>query len=339
LKDIARISDRLMDMVMSRKGVQLFLMCDETIWDLFRRLPEGKKKHFAPGSLDEYYKFLSHLDIGIAPLEDTPFNRSRSDVKFLEYAAHGVVPVVQTTGPYLGSVKSGETGLFFRSTDELIATLDYLVSDSQARSAISTGAYEYVVRERNQQERGSDRVQFYLELLSKRKNKQSIESCSALDMFSSMCNCQGAKRNGRHLYLSATRYELLLQAGVVESPSNPGKSWGLFAEAMEMEPSLYMPYLFGASVSDDPAKTLRKATELNPDSIVSRLHLGHAYYSKNMIEKAVESFEAAASIFPEYEQPYIECAKVLNETGLKQEGVELLRRAISLIPQVIRGSN
>ncbi len=137
LRDMAKISERLVNWVMSRSDVQLFLMCEENIWDLFKRLPAGRKKRFPPASLEEYYNFLSHLDIGIAPLEDTPFNRSRSDVKFLEYAAHGVVPVVQATGPYLLSVKSGKTGLFFRTTDELIATLDFLLSDSAARSEIS----------------------------------------------------------------------------------------------------------------------------------------------------------------------------------------------------------
>ncbi len=82
--------------------------------------------------------------------------------------------------------------------------------------------------------------------------------------------------------------------------------------------------------------SLKKATELNPSSIVSWLHLGKAYSSKNMFAEAVESFNAAASIFPDYELPYIECANVLNEIGLKQDSVELLKKAIEAIPTVIR---
>ena len=337
LQDISKISERLISWVMSRSDVRLFLMCAESIRDLFRALPAERKRHFAPGSLDEYYDFLSHLDVGIAPLEDTPFNRSRSDIKFLEYAAHGVVPVVQETGPYLLSVKSGKTGMFFRTKDELIGTLDYLVSDRSARQGISVNAREYIVRERNQLERGRDRVDFYRGLISAYRSAQGINGSGALDKFTHLCNCLGAERRGRHLHLKSTRYELLLQVGMLASdPSSPSKSRCIFSEAMQMEPSLYMPYLFGASVADDPVKTLQKATKLNPNSIVSRLHLGKAYSSKNMIEEAVESFKTAASIFPEYELPYIECANLLNEIGRKRDGVELLKRAIEVIPKVIK---
>ncbi|MGA2404253.1 MAG: hypothetical protein ABSG91_21530, partial [Syntrophobacteraceae bacterium] len=84
LHDMAKISDRLIRWIMSRDNVHLYLMCAGPIWELFEALPGDRKRLFAVGSLDDYYGFVSHLDIGIAPLEDTPFNRSRSDVKFLE---------------------------------------------------------------------------------------------------------------------------------------------------------------------------------------------------------------------------------------------------------------
>jgi hypothetical protein len=45
---------------------------------------------------------LVEWDIGIAPLADIAFNRSRSDVKLKEYAAAGVPWLASPTGPYLG---------------------------------------------------------------------------------------------------------------------------------------------------------------------------------------------------------------------------------------------
>ncbi len=45
---------------------------------------------------------LVEFDIGIAPLADIPFNRSRSDVKLKEYAAAGVPWLASPTGPYVG---------------------------------------------------------------------------------------------------------------------------------------------------------------------------------------------------------------------------------------------
>lgn len=48
---------------------------------------------------DEWLPALAHhLDIGVAPLEDTPFNRAKSAIKPLELAAAGV-PVVRSTTP------------------------------------------------------------------------------------------------------------------------------------------------------------------------------------------------------------------------------------------------
>ncbi|MHC1724801.1 MAG: glycosyltransferase [Syntrophobacteraceae bacterium] len=334
LQDVANISERLIGWITSMRDVRLFLMCSESIWDLFKELPEDRKKYFAPGPLEKYYDFLSHLDIGIAPLEDLPFNRSRSDIKFLEYAAHGVAPVVQATGPYLHSVRNGKTGILFSTADELISALDFLAANTSERRAITANAREYLVTERNQLTRGHDRIDWYRSLMAAKKCSRDLNGSRGLDMFNRMSNCLGAKRRGRHLHLSSTRYELLLQQGLLAS--TPSETRSIFSEAIEMEPSLYMPYLFCASVSDDPVKVLEKAAELNPESIVSRLHLGKAFSSKNMIREAVESFNTALSIFPDYELPYIECAGVLYEFGLKEDAVELMHKAIEKIPQVIR---
>ena len=157
------------------------------------------------------------------------------------------------------------------------------------------------------------------------------------DTFARLCNCAGARKTGRHLLLSRTRYELLLQAGDLASDlSSPSKAWNRFLEAIEIEPSLYMPYLFGAFVSNDPIRTLKNAIERNPYSIVSWIHLGKAYLSKGMTAEAIESFKAAAGIFPEYELPYIECANCLKKMGFEREGIALLKKAIDLIPKAIR---
>ncbi|MFZ0944004.1 MAG: hypothetical protein WB930_02255 [Syntrophobacteraceae bacterium] len=349
--DMAKISDRLIHWIMSRDNVRLYLMCADPIWELFEALPGDRKRRFATGSVDDYYSFVSHLDIGIAPLEDTAFNRSRSDVKFLEFAAHGVVPVLQATGPYLRSAKQGRTAFLFNTPDQLIATLDHLVSDASARHSVSASAREYVVRERNYLDRGKDRVEFYRNFLPAKRFEErgddritaaGKKGCEppggrAAKTFERLSDCAGAKKTGRHLLLSSTRYELLLHAGIVaRDPSDPSKAWRMFQEAMEMEPSFYLPYLFGAFVSPDPIRTLKKAVERNPRSIVSLIHLGKAYLFKGMTTEAIESFKAAADIFPEYEAPYIECARCLHKMGREREGTALLKNAADLIPKAIR---
>jgi glycosyltransferase involved in cell wall biosynthesis len=71
-----------------------------------------------PAGFSHYPAFVSWLrhrsaswDIAVAPLRDTPFNRSKSDLKFLEYSALGLPGVFSDIVPYNQSVRDGETGL------------------------------------------------------------------------------------------------------------------------------------------------------------------------------------------------------------------------------------
>ena len=334
-QDLQRISAPLINWIIGRKNIHLHLMCGEPFGSLFDKIPRDRITWVSPGSLQDYYKFVSQLDIGLAPLEDIPYNRSRSDVKFLEYAAHSVVPVLQAVGPYPVSVRHGETGFLFNSTDELISILERLTLDTSMRSRVAAAAYEYVVRERNQFERGRDRVEFYRWLLTAAGWKRHPNGLNAEQIFDDLCNCAGAKKSGRNLSLGATRYELLLTGGLT-AMSDKAAAGRMFQEAIRINPSLYMPYLFGAYVVDDTIQSLRIAVEKNPRSITSWLCLGSEYGSKGMSSEAIESFKTAAEIFPEYEQPYIQCGGYLNRIGMTKEGIDLLKKAMQVIPEVIR---
>lgn len=76
--------------------------------------PEGLEARELPFCEDyaAYARALKNLapDIGLAPLEDTPFNRCKSAVKWLEYSALGAAGVYADLAPY-APVCHGETGL------------------------------------------------------------------------------------------------------------------------------------------------------------------------------------------------------------------------------------
>ena len=129
LEDMANLAESLIDWIVSKNNVSLYLMCSDPIWQLFDRLPSTRKRRFKTGSISDYYNFLKHIHIGLAPLKDTAFNRSRSDVKFLEYAVYEVVPIVQSLVPYIPTVKHGETGFLFEDTKGLVNILEFLTSN------------------------------------------------------------------------------------------------------------------------------------------------------------------------------------------------------------------
>ena len=58
-----------------------------------------------PVCLDHYRSWLNSLHIGLAPLLPTDYNRCRSDVKFLDYAAAGAVAMLQNEAPYQAGLR------------------------------------------------------------------------------------------------------------------------------------------------------------------------------------------------------------------------------------------
>jgi len=73
----------------------------------------------------DMFKVVSRIDIGIAPLLDSEFNRSRSNVKLKEYGAGGAAWAASPVGPYreLGAKQGGilvEDGRWFEALDGLV---------------------------------------------------------------------------------------------------------------------------------------------------------------------------------------------------------------------------
>jgi hypothetical protein len=58
---------------------------------------------------------LPRYDIGVAPLQDIPFNHLKSEVKWLEYSAMGLATVASNLPPYASSIGQDRTGLLVGS--------------------------------------------------------------------------------------------------------------------------------------------------------------------------------------------------------------------------------
>ena len=331
LEDMAKISEPLINWIISRDNVTLYLMCSDPIWSIFERLPETRKRRFKTGSLSDYYAFLRKIDIGFVPLKDTAFNRSRSDVKFLEYAVHGVVPVVQSSLPYISSVKNGKTGFLFKDTEGLLRILEVLTEDVDLLPKVGNAARDYVIRERLQHQHGKERIAFYRTKLAELHKMQGGKN-GPRKIFESFSNITGADRTGRHLRLMPTPFENFLHDGLVlgQVEGKAASARSLFLKACQLEPGNYLPYLFGASYSGDTAGWLHKAIERNPHSVKSWILLGEEYAGKGDIVRAIKCFESAAEIFPEYEIPYSRTATLLKKLGHQKESLSLAEKAEAL---------
>jgi len=89
-------------------------------------------------------------DIGLAPLADTPFNNCKSDIKFLEYTAMGVLSVVSDCIAYRASaIKSGGAVLVKNSSNNWRDTFLNLIDDLPQFRHVLDAASEYVSSKRH----------------------------------------------------------------------------------------------------------------------------------------------------------------------------------------------
>lgn len=86
-----------------------------------------------------YYRAID-FDIGIAPLGPIEFNRSKSHLKALEYAALGIPVVATDMEPYRDLVIDGVTGYLVSSPEEWDKRLTELINDEAAREEMGAAA-------------------------------------------------------------------------------------------------------------------------------------------------------------------------------------------------------
>lgn len=97
-------------------------------------------------SIDKYPKWISRFgfDIGIAPLQDNNFNRGKSNLRWLEYAALGIPCVASPLPHFKESIKNGSTGFLANSTEDWVNYISRLVIAPELRDTIGIAARQEV---------------------------------------------------------------------------------------------------------------------------------------------------------------------------------------------------
>lgn len=101
------------------------------------RLP-GRHTEWNP-DIWSYYRTID-FDIGLAPLVDNVFNRSKSPIKAIEYGALGIPVIASDVGPYRDYVVHGETGFLVRQPHEWGKRLYELSNDVAMREEMGAKA-------------------------------------------------------------------------------------------------------------------------------------------------------------------------------------------------------
>lgn len=106
-------------------------------------------------------------DLGLAPLEDTPFNRCKSDIKFLDYSALGIPGIYSRLPAYEATLQHLQTGWLAENTPAAWSeALETLLNDPDLRLRLAQNAQEYVFSQRTLQHRAHLWRQAIQEILS-----------------------------------------------------------------------------------------------------------------------------------------------------------------------------
>lgn len=107
-----------------------------------------------PAEAVSYERFVNwmlenvHWDFGIAPLIDSNFTRSKSDIKFLDYAVQGIPGIFSDVPAYRATVRHSENGILATDTSSWEKWLSSLILNNPLRLRLATQAHEEVWRDR-----------------------------------------------------------------------------------------------------------------------------------------------------------------------------------------------
>ncbi len=131
--------------------------CLEEFGTRVRRCPLLAWRHL-PG-------VLGNLDINLAPLDMlTLFNHAKSEVKWLEAAAVGVVTVASRTAGFSEAVRHGETGLLAGTPAEWERMLEDLVTQPELRARLGSAARREAEQRYTVKAQGPQTAQVFAEI-------------------------------------------------------------------------------------------------------------------------------------------------------------------------------
>jgi SAM-dependent methyltransferase len=126
-------------------------------------------KSFTPlCDYDTYLALLGGSEISLMPLSDTPFNRAKSDLKFIEAGACRVAALASSV-VYGNSIAHGETGLIFSDPDEFHRQFLRLTAIPDLALELGDNARRMVSRDRMLADQVAPRIAWYRDLWSRRE--------------------------------------------------------------------------------------------------------------------------------------------------------------------------
>ncbi len=141
--------------------------------EFFDSLPLGCSKSFHPTlNHADYMQVLSTCDVALLPLNDTAFNRCKSDIKLIECGACAVAPICS---PVVYGLEPAHQAFakFASHADEWRDALLFYAANSQALKESQQAALSYVANQRMHSQQVILRQAYYSQLMA---NREALEA-------------------------------------------------------------------------------------------------------------------------------------------------------------------
>jgi glycosyltransferase involved in cell wall biosynthesis len=109
-----------------------------------RKLSYPFPVQWVPWTLEKENEYLASFDLAIAPILETPRNRTRTSYRILQYLAHKVPVLASPVGVQVGELKEGEHILYARSPEEWSEKIVLLMKDEALRRHLAEAGHEAV---------------------------------------------------------------------------------------------------------------------------------------------------------------------------------------------------
>jgi glycosyltransferase involved in cell wall biosynthesis len=131
---LRQVAEPLARLRMAAPGVRFELIA---VGGIAPEIP-GLDVRSEPWSEEGEQRFLTEVDIGLMPLEDSPWARGKSSYKALQYMAAGIPVVADDVGISASVIGHEAAGLISRSQDDWVEHVGALARDAGLRSRLGT---------------------------------------------------------------------------------------------------------------------------------------------------------------------------------------------------------
>ncbi|MGH7170035.1 MAG: glycosyltransferase, partial [Gemmataceae bacterium] len=115
---------------------------------------------------------IASVDINLIPLELTPFNEGKSNLKYYEAGLLKVPSIASPTRIHCENITPGYNGLLARTTEEWYNGLKELVTRPDRREHMGQNAFEHVMRNYVPAVVGTEAVAAYRQILHRHRSQQ-----------------------------------------------------------------------------------------------------------------------------------------------------------------------